>query len=119
MNFPEACCRSALIWSAAERDTGTVYSADSFSVSFSRYAFRQHSLISAPVQPASSGNSPDTPYLATEIFQIAARSSGDGRSKKKVPSVNRRRSSGGSVPIELHVAIQRLRPFVTLPPELR
>src|SRR5713226_10325259 len=65
MNFPDACCRSALIWSAAERDTGTVYSADSFSVSFSRYAFRQHSLISAPVHPSSSVNSPDTPYLDT------------------------------------------------------
>src|ERR1035441_5647366 len=89
MNFPEACCLSALIWSAAERDTGTRYSADSFSVNFSRYAFRQHSLISAQVQPSSFGSAPETPYLSTYIFQIAARSSGDGRSKKKVPSVNR------------------------------
>src|SRR5437870_2508105 len=32
MNFPEAWCRSALTWSAAERDTGTMYSADSFMV---------------------------------------------------------------------------------------
>ena len=50
---------------AVARVTGTRYSADSFSVSFSRYAFRQHSLISAPVHPSSSGSSPVTPYLAT------------------------------------------------------
>src|SRR5436190_16577587 len=44
------------------------------------------------------------------MFQIALRSSADGRSKKNVPNVNQRRSSGGRLVIELHVAIQRLRP---------
>ncbi len=41
MNLPDACCRKALIWPAAERDTGTMYCADSLSEIFSRYALRQ------------------------------------------------------------------------------
>ena len=40
------------------RDTGTMYPADSLRETFSLQAFRPHSLISAPVQPSSSGSSP-------------------------------------------------------------
>ena len=47
-----------------DRDTGTMYLADSSSVRPNLQAFRQHSLISAPVHPSSSGNSPGTPYLS-------------------------------------------------------
>lgn len=46
---PDACLRSVSIWSADERDTGTMQPADSRSESFNRHAFRQHSFISAPV----------------------------------------------------------------------
>src|SRR6202158_2406567 len=88
-----------------------MYSADSFSERFSRHALRQHSLISAPVQPSSFGRSSSRFHFAREIFQIASRSSADGRSKKNVPNVNRRRNSGGRLVIELHVAIHRLFPW--------
>src|SRR5216117_2180771 len=44
------------------------------------------------------------------MSQIARRSSAAGRSKKNVPKMKRRRSSGGKLVIELQVAIQRLRP---------
>ena len=63
MNFPEAIWRSALTCSAAERDTGTMYLAACVRVMLKRCAFRQHSLISAPVQPSSFGSSPVTPYF--------------------------------------------------------
>src|SRR5438270_5663135 len=43
-NRPDACRRNASISSAADLDTGTIYSADSFSERFSRHALRQHSL---------------------------------------------------------------------------
>ena len=63
MNLPDAIWRSALTCSAAERDTGTIYLAAWARDIPRRCAFRQHSLISAPVQPSSSGNSPATPYF--------------------------------------------------------
>lgn len=105
MNFPEACCRNALIWSEALRDTGTIYIAVSRSCMFKRAALRQHSLISAPVQPSSSGMSLWTSYFSKYNFQIMSRSSHVGRSKKNVPKVNRRRSSGDKDAMELQVAI--------------
>src|SRR6202171_160760 len=63
-NRPDACRRSASIWSAADLETGTMYSADSFNERFSLHALRQHSLISAPVQPSSLGLSPSRFHLA-------------------------------------------------------
>lgn len=63
MNLPDAIWRNDFTCSAAERDTGTIYREAWASDIPKRCAFRQHSLISAPVQPSSSGKSPDTPYL--------------------------------------------------------
>src|ERR1700686_3613279 len=63
-NRPDACRRSASIWSAADLETGTMYSADSFSERFNRHALRQHSRISAPVQPSSFGRSPSIFHFA-------------------------------------------------------
>src|SRR5580658_11077570 len=113
MNFPEACCRNDLICSAADFDIGTVYWAARTRGSRSLPAFRQHSLISAPVHPSSSGRSPETLYFFSYILQIASRSSAEGRSKKKVPNVKRRRNSGGNDAMELQVAINSARPWLT------
>src|SRR5258708_26951700 len=66
-NRPDACRRSASIWSAADLETGTMYSADSFSDRFNRHALRQHSRISAPVQPSSFGRSPRSEEHTSEL----------------------------------------------------
>src|SRR3984893_7664726 len=52
-------------------------------------------------------------YLFSYILQIASRSSAEGRSKKKVPNVKRRRNSGGHDAMELQVAINSARPWLT------
>src|SRR4029077_8045772 len=74
MNFPEACCRNDLICSAADFDIGTVYEPAPPTASRRRPAFRQHSLIPAPVHPSSSGRSPETLYFFSYVLQIASRS---------------------------------------------
>ena len=63
-NFPEACCRNALICSAAERDTGTISGPTPARKSSADMLCGNTPLISAPVHPSSSGRAPETPYLA-------------------------------------------------------
>jgi hypothetical protein len=91
MNFPEACCRNALICSEALRDTGTIYIAASRSLHVQARCFAAALLDLRAGPPSSSGMSLWTSYLSKYNFQIMSRSSHVGRSKKNVPKVNRRR----------------------------
>ena len=63
INFTDAIWRNALICSAAERAIGTMYCDACARDIRNLCAFRQHYLISVPVQPSSLGSSPDTPYF--------------------------------------------------------
>src|SRR4029077_20427045 len=103
----DASLRNDSTASGADLNTGTMKLAACFKDFPVLKATSQHARISAPVQPSHSGKSwpLSKSKRLIQIGQILACSALVGRSTKNVPSVKRRRNSGGREEILLHVAI--------------